>query len=121
MSIPRLFLSFKYALRGLRQALQTEQNFRVQILISLVAIVLAIYFSLPTGQIIVVTLLIGWVLTMELINTALEYISDLLKPRLHHHVYIIKDIMAAAVLISSVASGAIGLIIFLPYFLNLLK
>jgi diacylglycerol kinase len=56
---------------------------------------------------------------MELLNTALEYFTDLLKPRLHHYVSLIKDIMAAAVLLTALGSAVIGLIIFLPHFIKL--
>jgi undecaprenol kinase len=61
------------------------------------------------------------VLAMELLNTALEYFTDLLKPRLHHYVLVIKDTMAAAVLITSLGALIIGLIIFIPHFIRLIK
>lgn len=121
MKWSRLFKSFKDAWRGLTTAFKSEQNFRIQIMVSLVVAGLALYFPLRVWEAILIILLVGWVLTMELLNTAFEYFIDLLKPRLHHYVYAIKDIMAAAVLVSSLVSVAIGFIIFFPHFLNLFK
>ena len=68
-----------------------------------------------------VTILITMVLTMELLNTALEYFTDLLKPRLHQYVESIKDIMAGAVFLTSACAIVVGLLIFVPYFLHFKK
>ncbi|MBI5221633.1 MAG: diacylglycerol kinase [Candidatus Magasanikbacteria bacterium] len=121
MSIRRLLRSFRDACRGLRFAFLHEQNFRIQLFLALVVVVLTFVFSLKVWEIILLILLIMTVLTVELLNTSLEYFADLLKPRLSHYVSVIKDIMAAAVLISSLGASAIGLIIFLPHFIGLLK
>lgn len=68
-----------------------------------------------------VILLVVAVLAMELLNTALEYFADLLKPRLNHYVLVVKDVMAAAVLVTAMGALTIGLIIFLPHFLEIVK
>ena len=52
---------------------------------------------------------------MELINTIFEKVVDVLRPRIHHYAEVIKDIMAAAVLVSSIGAVIIGVLIFLPY------
>lgn len=121
MSDSRFVKSFIAAGKGLKLAFKTEHNFRLQILLALVVITLSIYFPLKNWEIIVVVLLVISVLVMELLNTALEYFTDLLKPRLHHYVHMIKDLMAAAVLLTAIGALVVGLIIFLPYFLNLLN
>ncbi len=100
---------------------KTEQNFRIQTVLGLLAIALALYFRLVVWQFIFLIFLVMLVLTMELLNTALEYFTDLLKPRLNHYVYVIKDIMAGAVFMVALGSFVIGLIIFLPHFISLLK
>lgn len=120
-SIKRLFRSFADAGRGLRFTFRNEQNFRLQIFISLLMAVAVCYFPLRVWEIILIILLVVMVLTMELLNTALEYYSDLLKPRLHHYVQAVKDIMAAAVLLTALGAFTIGLIIFLPHLINLFK
>ncbi len=121
MSFHRLTQSVKEAGRGLRHTFKNEQNFRLQALIGLGVAAAAIYFPLRAWERILVFLLIGLVMTVELLNTALECCMDLLKPRLHHYVRNIKDIMAAAVLVSALGAGVIGLIIFLPHLLKLFK
>lgn len=119
--IIRLFQSFKDAARGLAHTFRSEQNFRVQTAAALAALILAFYFPLKIWEVILIILLAVMVLTMELLNTALENLADLLKPRLHHYVFLVKDIMAAAVLVTALGALVIGLIIFLPHFIVLLK
>jgi diacylglycerol kinase len=121
MSISRLLKSFIDALRGFKYVFKSEQNFRLQILCSIIVICATIYFPVKTWEVILVILLVIGVLTMELLNTALEYFADLLKPRLHHYVFIVKDIMAAAVFTTAIGAMVVGFIIFLPHFLNLAK
>lgn len=121
MSVKILFNSFSAAFAGLKHTFNHEQNFRLQILIALIVLIATFIFPLKVWEVILVILLLVSVLVMELLNTALEYFADLLKPRLHHYVLVIKDIMAAAVLITSLGALVIGLIIFVPHFLGLLK
>lgn len=121
ISLRRFIQSVKDASRGLKATFKNEQNFRIQILIGLLVVILALIFSLKIWEIILLILLLTLVLVMELLNTALEYFTDLLKPRLHHHVLMIKDIMAAAVLLIALGSVVIGLIIFLPHFIKLFE
>jgi diacylglycerol kinase len=54
---------------------------------------------------------------MELLNTALEYFTDLLKPRLNHYVKLVKETMAAAVLVTALTAVVVGLMIFIPHFI----
>ena len=58
------------------------------------------------------------VLIMELINTIMERVVDILKPRVHPYVRLIKDLMAASVLLASILAVIVGLIIFIPYILK---
>jgi diacylglycerol kinase len=63
-------------------------------------------------------LIIMWVLITELTNTVVERVVDILKPRIHPYARLVKDIMAAVVLISAVMAVVVGVIIFYPYFRN---
>ncbi|EKD43727.1 MAG: diacylglycerol kinase [uncultured bacterium] len=121
MSVKNLFNSFYSAFAGLKHTFKHEQNFRLQILLASIVLVVTFVFPLKIWEVILVILLLVAVLVMELLNTALEYFADLLKPRLHHYVLVIKDIMAGAVLITSLGAFIIGLIIFVPHFIGLLK
>lgn len=64
-------------------------------------------------------LIIMWVLITELTNTVVERVVDILKPRIHPYARLVKDIMAAVVLISSIMAVVVGVIIFYPYFRSL--
>lgn len=117
----RLLKSFSYALRGLVLTFKQEQNFRIQIIIGLVVIAAAAYFPLRGWELVIMIALIMAVLVMELLNTAVEHFIDLLKPRLHHYVSTIKDIMAGAVFLTALGAAVIGILIFYPHLVNLFK
>jgi diacylglycerol kinase len=108
--------SFKYAFKGLWYVVKTEQSFRIHVIASLIVIILMIYFQVSLWQAIILLLVITLVLILELINSIFEKIIDILKPRVHFYVQIIKDMMAAAVLIASVGALVVGIMIFAPYF-----
>ena len=62
---------------------------------------------------------IGLVILMEIANSAIERVTDVLKPRIHDYVKEIKDITAAGVMVASFIALIIGAIIFWPYFAKL--
>ena len=113
--------SFKNAGRGLVYVFKKERNFRIQTLVGLCSLLLVWFLPLRAWEAIVVILLCVMVLTMELLNTALENFTDLFKPRVHPYVGTIKDIMAAAVLVTSLGALVIGIIIFSPHFIEIIK
>ena len=118
-SIKRFLRSVKCACRGLSSVYKTEQNFRFQILIAIIVIILILVFGVTKKEAVLLILMISFVLVMELINSVFEKISDMMKPRIHVYAKLIKDIMSGAVLITSLMSLIVGLIIFIPYFINL--
>jgi diacylglycerol kinase len=120
-SMQRLLASFRDAGRGLVYVFKNEQNFRIQMVVGLVVFVVILYLPLRTWEAIVLILLVIMVLTMELLNTALEHFTDLFKPRVHPSVGVIKDIMAASVLMTSLGALIIGLIIIGSHLLQLSK
>lgn len=115
VSIRRLLKSFNYASRGIAIAWRSEQSFRIQVIAAAVVLGLMGWFHVALWQAIALLLLIILVLTLEIINSILERFVDVFKPRLHHMVEEIKDLMAGAVLIASCGALIVGLLIFLPY------
>lgn len=113
--LSRLLKSYSYALKGLFKTFHEEQNLRIQIFAGLIVLFLGIYFSISRLEWVILTLAVCLVLTAEIINSAVERVTDVLKPRINSYVKEIKDIMAAAVLLSSLAAVIVGLIIFWPY------
>ena len=117
--VGRLIRSFGYALKGLFKTFREEQNLRIQTGLSLLVVVLGIYFKIGSLEWVLLVLAITLVLVAEVTNSAVERIIDVLKPRINTYVKEIKDIMAAAVLLSSTAAVIIGLVIFSPYLYKL--
>lgn len=112
--MPRLFKSVMYAGKGLGKTWRQEGNFRFETLAT-VSVLLAAWlldFDLVSFAILVLTC--GLVLALEIVNTMIERMSDLLKPRLDHYVKEIKDLSAAAVFVASLVAVVVGLCLFLP-------
>ena len=117
MNIRRLFKSFGWAWAGLREVLKTQQNFRFHIGAAALVILLGFYVDLAATSWAIIILCLGFVISAELFNTALEKLSDEVadgqQKRLIKHT---KDIAAAAVLVSSVASLIVGIVLlFIPF------
>jgi diacylglycerol kinase len=110
-----LIKSFRYAFRGMVYAFKNEQNFRLQVIIALIVCLSMWVFSVTRNEAIILFLLIFLVLILELINTVFEKLVDILQPRIHHYVAVIKNFMAAMVFLASLGALIIALIIFLPY------
>lgn len=116
IKISRLVKSFQYALRGLLKVIKEEQNIRVQMLIAFFALSLATYLRISRLEWIFLVSVIILVFLMEVVNSAIERVSDVIKPRINTYVKEIKDIMAGAVLLAAFLAIIVGLIIFIPYF-----
>ena len=110
--------SFTYALRGMKYVLKYEKNFQTEVGFAILVVLAMAYFQVTRAEMIVLFLIIMVVLIMELLNTVMERIVDILKPRVHPYARLIKDIMAAGVLVSSFFAVIIGLIIFIPYIIS---
>ncbi len=118
----KIFLrSLRYASRGLVSVYRTEQNFRFQLFIAFVVIILMLVVGVTRKEAVLLILMMSFVLVMELINSVFEKLADMMKPRIHVYAKLIKDIMAGVVLITSLVSLVVGLIIFVPYFSKLLS
>lgn len=120
IKIKRLFKSFTYAFRGLAKVFREEQNLRVQSTFAVVALMLGIFFRLSTLEWCLLFFAIGLVILMEIVNSAVERVTDVLKPRINTYVKEIKDIMAAAVMMAAILSVIIGFFIFIPHILAVL-
>lgn len=117
----RLRNSFQEAGRGLLSVWKSEQNFRVQALAAVGVIAVSFILPLlPVERAFLILLGVG-VLLLELLNTIVERLLDLLKPRLHQYVLVIKEIAAGAVLLAAATALVIGIMIFYPHFLALFK
>ena len=108
-------ISFKHALVGVKYALSTQPNFRIHLILAATAIVLAGYFRLTQAEWLILLFTITLVLVAEMINTALEAVTDLLTDQLRPQAKIAKDVSAGVVLLTAILSLVIGLVIFIPH------
>lgn len=107
--------SLKHAGHGLAHAFTVEQNFRIHVAVGTAVAIVALALHISSSELAVLVLVIAQVLMLELVNTVVERFADILEPRVHPYVHIIKDLMAAAVVVSVVAAVLIGLVIFWPH------
>ncbi len=113
-------LSFKYAFSGIWIALRDEPNFLIHLLITLIAVILGVYFHISPLEWALVIFAIGLVLSLELTNTAIEEIVNSFTSEAHPGAKKAKDVAAGAVLVASITALLIGVWIYLPYILDIL-
>ena len=118
--LTRFFRSVRHAWHGVLSVYRTEQNFRIQWVCALAANVCAQMFPLATEQRLIILVVSVSVLVLELLNSAVERLLDLLKPRLNDYAGEVKDVMAGAVLLTSFLALAVGASIFWPYMTSFL-
>ena len=120
LDIKKVWRSFKAAFSGLKLAFN-EQTFRIFCFCGFIIIVLMFVFKLSIREKIIVVFLITLNLTLELINSQIEKILDIVQPNFDQRVKVIKDISAGAVLLASLGAATVGTLIFLPYLIDFLN
>lgn len=111
----KLTKSFSYALNGLCVAIREQQNLKIHLGVALLVIAFACWVNVTRMEWCVLVIMMGLVLALELINTAIENLTDLVTKEHHPLAGKVKDIAAAAVLVVSGISVIVGFIIFVPY------
>lgn len=114
-----LIKSFEFAFNGLKIALIQGRNFRIQIFGGILALFFGILLKLNYFEWLILILIITFILILELINTSLEAIVDIISPEFQEKAGLAKDVAASAVLLASLVSIITGAILFLPKILNL--
>lgn len=110
-----LLISFAYAWAGLRYAFLTQRNFRIHTVISLLALSLGVFLQLQAVELAVIGLTSGAVLALELLNTALEAVVDLVVQKTYHELAkIAKDCAAGAVLIAAIVAVLVASLLLFP-------
>jgi diacylglycerol kinase (ATP) len=109
--------SFHYAFEGLLQFFRKDHNAIIHAIATIVVIIMCCIIRLSSTELLFIAIAIGLVWMAELFNTAIEKLCDMVCPQKHPAIKFIKDLSAAAVLVTSVTSVVIGCIIFIPKFL----
>ena len=111
--------SVGYACNGVASALKSEANLRIQFIATGLVLILAWMFNLSLGQVSILIITATFVLVMELVNTAVENLADVVHPSQHEEVRKLKDMMAGAVMLSSLSAMVVGVLIFAPSIVSL--
>ncbi|MEH7353193.1 diacylglycerol kinase family protein [Neobacillus drentensis] len=114
-----LMSSFSFAFSGILLALRKERNMRIHFISSIIVLLVSFYFSITKIEWVFILFAIGGMFALELLNTAIERVVDLVTAEYHPLAKQAKDLAAGAVLIYAALSVVIGIVIFLPYVLNL--
>ena len=111
----KFFQSVGFAINGITQAFRTERNLRMQFAIGLVVVAAGFYFRVSTLEWIALLLTTGIVISLELVNSAIEALVDLVTKEHHPLAGKVKDISAGAVLVFAVIALITGILIFKKY------
>ncbi len=113
--IKKRILSFRFAFRGIITLFRETPNAVLQLIAAALAVVLGVFLHISRGEWLALVIVIGGVLAMEALNSALEVLSDYVcRKEIHPAIKKVKDISAAAVLLAAMAALAVGIVIFLP-------
>ena len=106
--------SFFYAFRGLKTAVKNEPNMKIHLFMATFALILGVILNLTVIEWLILTFTIFWVISLELLNTVLEALVNLVSPDVQPYAKIAKDVSAACVLLAAILSVIVGLMLFLP-------
>jgi|SRR5690554_1435582 len=106
--------SFSYAFNGLKVLFREEHNARIHFIIAAVVVIAGLILDIRALEWVALVFAIGMVIAFEIVNTAVENLADFVFPEKHHSIKKIKDLSAAAVLISVLSAVVAGMIIFAP-------
>ena len=106
--------SFTFAFKGLRILFKEEHNSWIHLFLATSVVIAGIALNISILEWIVLVFAIGFVFVSEVFNSAIENLCDFISPDKNELIGRIKDLSAAAVLMSAITSFVIGTLIFLP-------
>lgn len=109
-----LYKSFGYAFEGIFTGIKKERNMKIHCMAMVLVIIAGIILRLPAYKWCICLILFGLIMALELVNTAVEAVVDLVTEERKPLAKIAKDTAAGAVLIAAVMAAITGLILFVP-------
>lgn len=107
--------SLEFALQGFRTVFKEERNMKAHVCLGVVAIIAGFIFKLAISEWLWLLLMIFLVIVMEIINTTAENIVDMVTNYHFHSIgKKVKDMAAAAVLLTAMFAMIVGALIFVP-------
>ena len=113
--------SVKHAINGIDYTISHEKNFKIEMFIAIMVIIASIILKVNMLEWIILSLTIAMVLVLEIVNTSIERCVDLVTKEYEELAKIAKDTAAGAVLVMSIFSVSVGICMFLPKILLLIK
>ena len=113
-SIKKRFKSLVFAFNGLKHFVSSQQNARIHLLATVVVIFLAVAFRVTNSEATALVFAVGLVWVSELFNSGIEKIMDFISLEKNPGIKIIKDISAAAVLVTAFTALTVGCLVFIP-------
>ena len=110
----RLRGRFHYAFEGVVYVLRTQPNMKIHAVMGTLAVLMGFFFHVSEGEWLALVIVIGFVMILEVVNTAIEALVDLYTEEYHELAKASKDTAAGAVLLMAMVSVVVGAIIFLP-------
>ena len=120
-NLSRFFKSFHYASQGISFAIKNNQNIKVHLIIAVIVIILALLLGLTKFELFAIGITIVLVISVEMINSAIEEVVNLLVNEHRQEAKIAKDVSAGMVLIVSLFAVVVGFFVFLPHIINLFR
>jgi diacylglycerol kinase len=117
----KIIKSFAFAFAGVKICFTSETNFKIHAIAAVLVIILGFALRISNTEWLIIIGCIAFVITMEMLNTAIEKLCDVVQESLHPGIKKVKDIAAGAVMVSAVCVAIIGVIIFLPKIIFCIK
>ena len=114
-----LFDSFKHAFEGLVYGFISTKNLWIDLFVAIIVIIFGFAFDIELIEWTLLFICFGFVMALELINTAIEEAVNLAMPNIHPVAKVSKDVAAGAVLFAALVSVIVGVLIFLPKIIGL--
>lgn len=112
--------SFGFALSGIVHAFKDNRNIRIHTIIAILVLLSSFLLGLTKLEKIITFLTITLVIASEMINTSIEEMTDLITSEHKREAEIAKDVAAGMVLITAIGAIIVGVVIFVPYIIELL-
>lgn len=113
--------SLLHAIHGIGYLIKTQRNTWIYLPITGLVIYLGFFFHIQSFEWIALVFSLGLVWSFECLNTAIETSVDLTSPEIHPLAKISKDCAAGGVLLTAITAGIVGLLVFLPKFIDLIS
>ena len=116
-SIKKRIKSFGYAIKGIKVLITTQHNAWIHLLATITVIIAGLILKITIREWFMIIIAVSLVWITEALNTAIEFMIDMIQPDYHPLVEKAKDVAASAVLIAAITAIVIGVIVFLPKFI----